>query len=118
MPTIPNDTVNFLANSVLGRGLGYSEWEEYAKRLRIPYTGRMKNTLIRMEFELFKEEILILKAEPAGKSKRDEPKSNSLESILKRLKGIPWMAGLPGEKKQRMLCGRLFGKDARYIDNT
>lgn len=117
-PTTPDDVVELLANTLLGRGLGYSDWEDHAQKQRIPYTGQLKNTLIRREFELFKEEILVLKAKPAEKSKRDEPKSNSLESILKQLKGLPWMTGRPAEKKQRLLCGRLLGKDAKYIVDT
>jgi hypothetical protein len=112
-PTTSDDIVDYLANSLLGRGLGYSDWEDYAKKQKIPYTGQLRNTLIRREFELFKDEILLLKAKPAEKSKRDEPKVNSLGSILKQLKGQPWMAGRPGEKKQRLLCGRLLGKDAK-----
>ena len=72
----------------------------------------MKYRIIKKEYEFFKEEIQRLKSEP-NTGKGSGPKTNSLESILKRLKGEVWIKGVLDEKDQRRRDGRLLGKDAK-----
>jgi hypothetical protein len=104
-----------LIDELLGRGLGYDEWKkELEARGGFTWSESLKNTIIRREFGFFKEEILHLKSEP-NKSKGLQSKTNSLESILKRLQGLEWGNGMPSEMEKRRRDGRLLGKDAKSV---
>jgi hypothetical protein len=103
-------------DSLLGQGLGYDEWEA---RLKLQGYGdswneALKNKIIKREYETFKDEILRLKHEsntaPKGK---DVQKTNSSESIMKRLQGQEWAKGRPSEKEERLQSRKLLGKDAK-----
>jgi hypothetical protein len=101
---------------ILGQGLRYSAWR-VALEKQLSFQGQvwhpgLENVIKKKEFEKFKEEILRLRLEDriAHPSRN---KSNSLNSILKRLKGKPWVEGLPGEKAQRLQERRLISKDAK-----
>lgn len=97
----------------LGSGLSSSEWPaEVTKRGYAWYPG-LKNIIIEKQWERFKPEIQRLQSEPKiAQSSRF--KSNSLESISKRLKGEPWAEGRPDEREERLRTRRLLGKDAGY----
>ncbi len=73
----------------------------------------MKNTVIKKEFIFFRDEILRLQSEPNTARGLKSKKTNSLESILKRLQGLEWVEGVPNEMEQRERDGRLLGKDAK-----
>jgi len=104
-----------LIDELLGQGLGYDEWKKELKaRGDYTWSESLKNTIIRREFGFFKEEILHLKSEP-NKSKGLQSKTNSLESILKRLQGLEWGNGMPNEMEKRRANGRLLGKDAKLV---
>jgi hypothetical protein len=108
--TVPDETIDAL----FGRGLSYHDWREILENDGVTWSGSLKNTIIRREFLFFKSEILHLKYEPRkGRVRRDQPDPNSLKTILERLKGEPWMEGAPSGRKERMLNGRLLGKDAK-----
>jgi hypothetical protein len=103
-------------DSLLGQGLGYDDWETRLKTKGYGdlWNENLKNMIIKREFEKFKDEILTLRAEPNTASKgKDVQKTNSSESILKRLQGQEWANGKPNEKGERMQRGRLLGKDAK-----
>lgn len=109
--TVPDE----LIDTLFGRGWGYDDWKAHLEgEYNITWSGSLKNTIIKREFLYFQSEILDLKSRTTQeRGRRDQPKPNSLESILKRLKGQIWMQGIPSEKKQRLRDGRLLGKDAR-----
>jgi hypothetical protein len=114
---LPNRDVPIaVIDTLLGQGLGYDEWET---RLRSQGYGdlwneNLKNIIIKREFEYFKDEILRLRGEPNTASKgKDVQKTNSSESIMKRLQGQEWAKGKRGERDQRMKSKRLLGKDAK-----
>jgi hypothetical protein len=103
-------------DTLLGQGLGYDDWET---RLRSQGYGdlwneNLKNIIIKREFEYFKVEILRLRGEPNTASKgKDVQKTNSSESIMKRLQGQEWAKGKRSEREQRMKSKTLLGKDAK-----
>jgi hypothetical protein len=102
--------------SLLGQGWSYDEWQVRLKNHGYGklWNGNLKNIIIKREFEKFKTEILRLQAEPnEAPGGKDVQKTNSLESILKRLQGRDWANGKPNEKVQRMQDRRLLGKDAK-----
>jgi hypothetical protein len=101
-------------DSLLGRGLSYDEWETTLRSQGYLMTETVKNEIIKRELEYFKGEILGLKAERNTAAKgKDVPKTNYLESILKRLQGKEWAKGKPREKDERKQSRRLLGKDAK-----
>lgn len=102
-----------IISKLLGQGLGYDEWKiQLKKQGDFTWSESLKNTIIKKEFGFFKEEILRLKSEP-NKSRALQSKTNSLESILKRLQGVEWANGMPNEMEERRRSGRLLGKDAK-----
>jgi hypothetical protein len=104
-----------IIRNLLGQGLGYDEWKVQLKgRGDFTWSESLKNTIIKREFGFFKEEILRLKSEP-NKSRGLQSKTNSLESILKRLQGLEWANGMPNEMEERRRGGRLLGKDAKLV---
>jgi uncharacterized protein YydD (DUF2326 family) len=106
---VPDDVIE----DFLGLGLAYSEWPaQVQKRNHVWYPG-LEKTIIEKEWKFFKSEIQRLRLEPKiVQSSRS--KSNSLASILKRLKGESWVEGRPDEREERLRTHRLLGKDAKY----
>lgn len=106
-----------IIGSLLGQGLGYNEWKRQLKyRGGFTWSESLKNTIIKREFGYFKDEILRLKAEPnKSRGLRVQSKTNSLESILKRLQGLEWGNGMPDELAERTRSRRLLGKDAKSV---
>ena len=96
----------------LGVGLGYSDWPEEIKRRNHVWYPGLEKIIIKKEFENFKDEIQLFRSEPAI-AQSSRAKSNSLKSILKRLKGEPWMDGGENEWEGRFLTRRLLSKDAK-----
>ncbi|KAF4635173.1 hypothetical protein G7Y89_g2932 [Cudoniella acicularis] len=115
MQTSPlNDVTPADIDDLLGQGLGYYDWEMKLKSKGWTWNENLKNKIIKHEFEYFKEEILRLIAEPNTAEKgKNVRKTNSAESVLKRLKGEEWAKGRPDEKNRRELNRRLLGKDAK-----
>jgi hypothetical protein len=113
LPKIDVAVPDAVIEDFLGLGLAYSEWPaEIEKRDYVWHAG-LENTIIEKEWEFFKPEIQRLRLEPKiAQSSRS--KSNSLASILKRLKGEPWAEGRPDEREERLRTHRLLGKDAKY----
>lgn len=115
--SLPNsDVPDAVIDGLFGHGLGYEDWKSRLKNQGYGnfWNESLKNTIIKKEYEYFKPEILSLKAEPnEAKGGKDVPRTNSLESILKRLQGLEWAKGKPNEKAQRMQERRLLGKDAK-----
>ena len=99
---------------LLGQGLGYDDWKKELERLGRFWTESLKNIIIKREFSFFKDEILRLQSEP-NTAHGMKLKTNSLESILKRLQGLEWVKGVPSEMDQRKRDGRLLGKDAKWV---
>jgi hypothetical protein len=98
---------------LLGQGLGYNDWKMELESLGgFTWTENLKNIIIKKEFSFFKEEILTLQSEP-NTAHGLKTKTNSLESILKRLQGLEWVKGVPDEMEKRKRDGRLLGKDAK-----
>lgn len=97
---------------LLGQGLGYDDWKKELERLGRFWTESLKNIVIKREFSFFRDEILRLQSEP-NTAHGMKLKTNSLESILKRLQGLEWVKGVPNEMEQRKRDGRLLGKDAK-----
>jgi hypothetical protein len=98
---------------LLGQGLGYDDWKTELESLGgFTWTENLKNLIIKREFNFFKEEILTLQSQP-NTAQGLKTKTNSLESILKRLQGLEWVKGVPGEMEKRKREGRLLGKDAK-----
>ncbi len=117
MSSMLNCEVTFeVIDGVLGQGWGYDEWEA---RLKLQGYGdswneALKNKIIKREYETFKDEILRLKCESNTATKgKDVQKTNSSESIMKRLQGQEWAKGRPNEKEERLQSRRLLGKDAK-----
>jgi hypothetical protein len=103
-------------DSLLGQGKGYDEWEAKLKILGYGdlWNEALKNKIIKREYETFKKEIIRLRSESNTATKgKDVQKTNSSESILKRLKGQEWANGRPSEKEDRLKSRRLLGKDAK-----
>jgi hypothetical protein len=116
--SLPNSGVPDEAiDNLLGYGLGYEDWES---RLKAQGYGKLwndhlKNTIIRREFEYFKDETLDLRAEPnEAKGGKEVPRTNSSASIMKRFQGHEWVEGRPNERAWRLQNRRLLGKDAKY----
>jgi hypothetical protein len=104
-----------IIGKLLGQGLGHDDWRRKLESLGgFTWSENIKNIIIKKEFGFFKEEILRLMSEP-NKSRRPKSKTNSLESILKRLQGLEWADGMPNEMNQRRRGGRLLGKDAKSV---
>jgi hypothetical protein len=100
--------------SMLGWGWSYKNWELHLKSQNYVWNDGVKNSIIKMEVELFKDEILQLMSEPnTAPEGRDHPKTNSVANILKRLKGEEWIKGVPNEKEQRYNSQKLLGEDAK-----
>ena len=98
---------------LLGQGLGYDDWKTELESVGgFTWTENLKNLIIKREFNFFKEEILTLQSQP-NTARGLKTKTNSLESILKRLQGLEWVKGVPGEMGKRKRDGRLLGKDAK-----
>jgi len=106
--TVPDEDIVAL----LGQGLGYDDWKQNMIAKGHGWNKDLKFRLIKSEFEFFREEIEHLKSEE-NKSRGCGPKTNSLESILKRLKGDVWCKGIPDEREDRLRRGRLLGRDAK-----
>jgi hypothetical protein len=103
-----------LIDQLLGQGLSYEDWRrELESRGGFTWTETIKNIIIKKEFSFFREEILRLQSEPNTARTFKSKKTNSLESILKRLQGLEWVEGVPNEMKRRKRDGRLLGKDAK-----
>ncbi|KAE9366222.1 hypothetical protein N431DRAFT_386458 [Stipitochalara longipes BDJ] len=107
------DLIDTTIGQLLGQGLGYDDWKMELENLGgFAWTESLKNVIIKKEFSFFKEEILRLQAEP-NTTRGLKSKTNSLESILKRLQGLEWVKGVPNEMEARKRDGRLLGKDAK-----
>jgi hypothetical protein len=102
-----------IIDQLFGKGLGYSDWEREITRQGFRYNENLENQIIKREFSYFKPEILFLEAQENTATGRRSPKTNSLESILKRIKGEKWSKKMPDEKAERLRDGRLFGRDAK-----
>jgi hypothetical protein len=113
-PLLQNGTaLDTIIGQLLGQGLGYDDWKrELENQGGFAWTESLKNTIIKREFSFFREEILRLQSEP-NTARGLKSKTNSLESILKRLQGLEWVKGVPNEMEQRRRDGRLLGKDAK-----
>jgi hypothetical protein len=104
-----------IIGQLLGQGLGYEDWKRKLENLGgFTWNESIKNIIIKKEFSFFREEILRLIAEP-NKSRKLKSRTNSLESIQKRLQGLEWVKGMPNEMEQRKRDGRLLGKDAKSV---
>jgi hypothetical protein len=116
-PLVENGAVlNTIIGQLLGQGLGYDDWKRKLQSLGgFIWNESIKNIIIKKEFSFFRAEILLLMSEP-NKSRRLKSKTNSLESILKRLQGLEWAKGMPNEMEQRKRNGRLLGKDAKLVN--
>jgi len=102
-----------IIGKLLGQGLGYDDWKRELESLGgFTWTESLKNIIIKKEFNFFKKEILRLQSEP-NTARGLKSKTNSLESILKRLQGLEWVKGVPNEMEQRKRDSRLLGKDAK-----
>ena len=99
-------------DAVLGLGLRYKAWPEALSKQGQAWYPALKKVIIKKEYELFREEIQRLRLEDKV-THPSRVQSNSLNSILKRLKGKPWVDGLPGEREQRLLNRTLISKDAK-----
>jgi hypothetical protein len=109
-PNPPDDVLDGL----LGQGLGYRDWETSLQDQNFASGRNVRKILIKRELEYFKEEILLLTSQPNTSLERpDVAKTNSCESVLKRLKGETWVEGRPNERDQRYWNGRLLGGDAK-----
>jgi hypothetical protein len=107
------DLLDIIIGSLLGHGLGYDDWKRELESLGgFTWTESLKNVVIKKEFGFFREEILRLQSEPNA-TRGLKSKTNSLESILKRLQGLEWVKGVPNEMEQRKRDVRLLGKDAK-----
>ena len=98
---------------LLGLGLAYSEWRTELEWGGYMWNDRLKRMIIEKEWQFFKAEIQCLRSEP-NISKSSRVMSNSCASILKRLKGEIWAAGVKDEQQERRRARRLLGKDAKY----
>jgi len=107
------DLLDTTIDQLLGQGLGYDDWKMELENIGgFAWTEGVKNIIIKKEFSFFKEEILRLQSEP-NTTPGLKSKTNSLESILKRLQGLEWVKGVPDEMATRKRVGRLLGRDAK-----
>jgi hypothetical protein len=102
-----------IINQLFGKGLGYSDWEREITIQGYKWNENLINQIIKREFGYFKGEILDLAAQENTATGKHSPKTNSLESILKRIKGEKWLEKMPDERAERLQNGRLFGRDAK-----
>jgi hypothetical protein len=107
--TVPDSIIDQL----FGKGLGYSDWKREITWQGYKWNENLENQIIKREYGYFKDEILFLEAQENTATGRRSPKTNSLESILKRIKGEKWLENIPDEKAERLRNGRLFGRDAK-----
>jgi hypothetical protein len=98
---------------LLGLGLAYSEWRTKLESWGYMWNDKLKRMIIEKEWQFFKAEIQCLRSEP-NISRSSRIISNSCASILKRLKGEIWAAGVKDEREERRRVRRLLGKDAKY----
>jgi hypothetical protein len=91
--------------------LRYDEWPAALRKQGYPWKPNLRGIMIKKEFEYFREEICCMRQEQRIEH-RSKVKSNSLNSIVKRLKGKS-VAGLPAEKEKRLQAHRLLSKDAQ-----
>jgi len=110
--TNPDAILGMTIDEFLGRGLGYAQWKIELEARRLTWNANLRNTIIDREFLYFMSEIEQLLAEP-NIAQGTGTKSNSLASILKRLKGEVWVEGKPAEEEERRRTRRLYGKDAK-----
>jgi hypothetical protein len=96
-------------HSILGAGLGY---DEVAAALQEMGHSCPRNTVIEVEFEYFKEEILDMKRERGSRHRPSKVFSNSLNSIVKRLQGES-VPGVEVDREKRRRECRLLSKDAQ-----
>ena len=108
-PQIHLDTV---IEELLGQGFGYAEWEKELVSRGFTWSPNLRNIIIDKEFWFFKDEIEQLLLQPSI-TQGTNSKSNSIVSILKRLKGEEWVEGIPDEREKRLRTRRLFGKDGK-----
>lgn len=99
-------------DGLLGQGWDYDQWQREFQRQGFLWNSHVKNRVIDRELEYFKKEILRLESEENTGGRQSRAKTNSQESILKRLKGEDWFPGRPSEKDQRLQMNppRLLGK--------
>jgi hypothetical protein len=102
--------------ALLGQGLGYKDWEQRLRSDDYMWNEGVKNMIIKKEREIFMSEILRLESEQG--ITQDGISSNSLPTILKRLKGEEWFPGMPCERQDRLKHGRLLGKDAKLVGSS
>ncbi|KAG4434984.1 hypothetical protein IFR05_009538 [Cadophora sp. M221] len=103
-----------LIDSLLGQGWGYSKFVEEVQRQEHARIPGLKRKILMREFALFRQEIQEKRLEPdIDDGWRSQ--SNSLESILKRLKGESWLQSQPlrNEKDERLRTRRLLGKEMK-----
>jgi hypothetical protein len=105
--------VDAVIEDLLGLGLGYSEWRTELECGGYMWNDRLKRMIIEKEWQFFKAEVQCLRSEP-NISQSSRIMSNSCASILKRLKGEVWVAGVKDEREERRRARRLLGKDAKY----
>lgn len=97
---------------ILGLGLPYSAWRGEVERRNHVWYPNLEKVIIQKEYEFFKDEIQHLRLEP-NIVQSSRVKSNSLKSILKRLKGELWMDGCPNEWEIRLHSRRLLSESAK-----
>jgi len=97
--------------SILGQGLKYKEWPAALEKYGYSWRACLEKNIIKKEWEFFRQEIQEMRQE-GETSNCARGQSNSLNSIVKRLKGKP-VAGLPECKEERRKQGRLISKDAK-----
>ena len=107
------DLLDTTIDQLLGQGLSYDDWKTELENIGgFSWTESVKNLIIKKEFSFFKEEIQRLQSEP-NTTPGLKSKTNSLESILKRLQGLEWVKGVPDEMEKRKRDGRLLSRDAK-----
>jgi len=120
VPTAPTQEQTYNTNaltldeaiySILGQGLKYKEWPAALEKHGHSWRAGLEKIIIKKEWEFFREEIRNMRQQ-GNISNCARVQSDSLNSILKRLKGKP-VAGLPGCKEERRKQGRLISKDAK-----
>jgi len=102
-------------DSFLGLGLSREQWKNGLESRNFEYDHTIKYKMMKLELDRVKSEIISYLTEdnfaPKGK---DNAKSNSVPTILKRMKGEDWMTGMTNEKKQRLHSRTLLGSDTKY----
>lgn len=107
-----HSSLNKAIQEFLGLGLPYSAWPKEVERRNHTWYPGLEKIIIQKEYELFRDEIQRLRLEPTV-VQSSRVKSNSLKSILKRLKGEPWMDGCSAEWEERLHNRRLLSVDAK-----